>query len=804
MKRRSNAADETVSLFPFLAVLLCTMGTLALIFAIASQNVAPDGGNRDATSPDATANADANADARSNASNGAAPGDLDAEHAAALAQTGNAPLEELTAETESLAWFLDELNGVKTRTQAALEKERDRLAAAEKSLADLRSDATVAQKRLETLRAETIADADEDALALQTQIDALDAEIERLQAETTELRQKNADAKRSYAILPYQGKKGVFRRPIYVECNERGVFLQPEGVPFLSTDFLLARYPGNPFDAGLRAAARRYVELSGETTADGQKVEPYPLLIIRPGGANRYYSAVAALASWGGDFGYEFVADDQEIAYPEPDAVLADAVREQTEFSRRRLAVQLAALMSARNASTSFAGASRFRGADSNGGAPFAGSNGSNGAGGAPASPLQARLGSQVKLDAAGGLNGSGAFASGGFDANAPGGAGASDVPRPGGGIPVGVGGPVDAAFALGSSNGASGGSNAVSNGGVDGDASGVPLPRYSGDFAQFLRSAPLDPNAADASLAQNAADAQDGPNGLNGSNSPNDRNAQSRPNGPNGQNAQNGQSAGFPPSAQSADVASLAESSQGARLAIPTASAQTSQTIPAPPNPQNAETAQGSPPSQNAQTSSTPFLAQLQGTPQSAQSAQNAQTSAASKIDARQTLGNTTFGAGATGSSAFGTLADSGSGATSTRVEATAPAKPASDRPSVRENPNAIRISDELRRPSQQGLERGIRVRCSADALVFPKQPGLRSATTVSLAADAPLAAVESELSDAIVLCVKSWGVAGRNMYWAPFLKVEVASNGEERFRELSEFCRTQGLTLVRAEQAD
>ncbi|MBQ5789929.1 MAG: hypothetical protein IIW01_06540 [Thermoguttaceae bacterium] len=713
MKRRSNAADETVSLFPFLAVLLCTMGTLALIFAIASQNIAPEGSSA----------------AASTAKNAENLNGLDAERAAA-------PLEELQAEIDSIAWFTDELNGVKTRTQAALEKERERLAAAEKSLADLRSEATVAKKRLETLRAATIADPAEDALALQEKIDALDAEIERLQAETKELRAKNADAKRSYAILPYQGKKGVFRRPIYVECNERGVFLQPEGVPFLSTDFLLARYPGNPFDAGLRAAARRYAELSGEKTADGKTVEPYPLLIIRPGGANRYYSAVAALASWGGDFGYEFVADDQEIAYPEPDPVLAAAVREQTEFSRRRLAVQLAALMSARNAATSFAGAARPRSNASTGGA-------SSFNGGAPSSALQARLGSQVKLGGVGGL--------GGFD-----GVGASDVSRSSGGIPVGVGGPSDAALALGSANASRSGF-----GGVPNAASGATLPRYSGDFAQFLRSAPTSPNAETASFAQNA------------------------------QSDQNGQNAESSPSAPNAETASLAESTQGARLAIPTSAAQTSQTIPAP---SSAATAQ---PPQNA---STPFLAQLQGTPQNAENAQ----SAASKIDARQTLGNTTFGAGATGSSSVGTLADSGSGATSTRVEATEPKKPNAERPSARENPNAIRISDELRRPSQQGLERGVRVLCSADKIVFPKQPGLRAETTVSLASDASLAAVERELSDAIVLCVKSWGVAGRNMYWAPFLKVEVAANGEERFRELSEFCRTQGLSVVRADRAD
>ena len=747
MKRRSSAAEETVSLFPFLAVLLCTMGTLALIFAIASQNVAPDGSVAAPSSAETASSPDANA----------APVDaLADEYAAALAQTDGATLEELEAETESLVWFADELNGVKTRTQDALEKERARLAAAEKALGDLRSESSVAKQRLETLGSETIAAPGEDALSLQEKIDALDAEIERLQAETQKLREKNADAKRSYAILPYQGKKGVFRRPIYVECNENGVFLQPEGVPFLSTDFLLARYPGNPFDAGLRAASRRFVELNGAKTSNGETVEPYPLLIIRPGGANRYYSAVAALASWGGDFGYEFVADDQEIAYPDPDPVLAAAVREQTEFSRRRLAAQLTALMSARNATTSFAGASRFRANGSGGGASFGGSDVSSFDGGAPASALQARLGSQVKLGSVGGLGGapgsSGSPGSNGL--GAPGASGetgfaanASAVPNAST-IPTGVGGPVDAAFALGSGSATS----------FDAEP-GTPLPRYSGDFAQFVRPAPT---------------------------------ASASPSAQNLQNAQNVQNATPETTAQNASNGSFAQSAQ---LAIPHAAAQTTQTLPPPSVAQNASNAQTTRPPQNA---SSPFLAQFQETPQTAQ---NAQPSAASPIDARQTLGNTTFGAGATGSSASGTLADAGSGATSTRVEATEPENSRVERQNARQNPNAIRISDELRRPSQQGLERGIRVLCSADRLVFPKQPGLRSATSVSLAADAPLASVERELSDAIVFCVKSWGVAGRNMYWAPFLKVEVASNGEERFRELSEFCRTQGLTVVRAD---
>lgn len=728
---RRRAADETVSLFPFLAVLLCTMGTLAMIFAIASQNIAPEG--TDAESGAAENVADAKTDAVENA-----------DESAPLA---DATLEELEAEASSLAWFLDELNGVKERTETALEKERARLAAAEKSVADLRSDSTVARRRLDALRNENDAENAADAVELREKIAALDAEIERLETETQALREKNADAKRSYAILPYQGQKGVFRRPIYVECNERGVFLQPEGVPFRSSDFLLARYPGNPFDSGLRAAARRFVEQGGETTADGDRVAPYPLLIIRPGGADRYYAAVAALASWGSDFGYEFIDDDQEIAYPEPDPVLAAAVREQTEFSRRRLAAQLTALMSARAATSSYAGAPGFGVGGFGGkfgGSSFAGTNDGP-------SSLQARLGSQVKL--------------GGDVGPGPGSGPSSANPRtnaPGRGAPSG-GGSLDAALAFGSGNpagntaapgldadatrpvGTLGGTNAGTFAATD----GVPLPRYSGDFAQFVRPAP---RGADGSPAENA---------------------------------------------QSAESSQTAPSPQTAPIAIPNVAAQTSQTAEPTPNAQDAQTAQIPPTAQTPSGTTSPFLAQFQETPQTARTTQNAGDP---PIDARRALGNTTFGAGATGSSSSGTLA-AGSGATSTRVEATAPKKTESDRLSARENPNALRISDELRRPSQQGLERGISVRCSAAALVFPKQPGLRFETTVPLAADATPAGVERELSDAIVLCVKSWGVAGRNMYWSPFLKVEVASDGEERFRELSEFCRTQGLAIVRAD---
>ena len=70
--------------------------------------------------------------------------------------------------------------------------------------------------------------------------------------------------------------------------------------------------------------------------------------------------------------------------------------------------------------------------------------------------------------------------------------------------------------------------------------------------------------------------------------------------------------------------------------------------------------------------------------------------------------------------------------------------------------------------------------------------------ATTVACDASTDPERREKELLDAVLFCIKSWGLAGRNAYWAPFVKAEVAEGGEERFRELSEFCERQGLSVV------
>ncbi|RMG04127.1 MAG: hypothetical protein D6741_01450, partial [Planctomycetota bacterium] len=125
------------------------------------------------------------------------------------------------------------------------------------------------------------------------------------------------------AVIPFDGKYGTRRIPIYLECRADAVILQPEGIRFTVSDFSGPLGPGNPLDAALRAV-REYLMQSGRF--DSSQGEPYPLLLVRPDGIASYYAARAAMTSWGSEFGYELIEADWELAFPAPDPRLAELV----------------------------------------------------------------------------------------------------------------------------------------------------------------------------------------------------------------------------------------------------------------------------------------------------------------------------------------------------------------------------------------------------------------------------------------------------------------------------------------------
>ncbi len=632
----------------------------------------------------------------------------------ALVVANAASFEELINEKESVDWFIDELMTTRARIESSFSEQRSRLATAEAALARLRSDLETSKRKLETLQGESVAKKDETAVDLQDHINALDGEITSLEQEIEKLRENSKDARRSYAIVPYQGKKGTYRRPIYIECAASGVYLQPEGIRFDDSDFLIADYPGNPFDSALRAASRHYLETTGGKTASGEKIEAYPLLIVRPGGSKYFYAAVAALASWGDLYGYEFVAEDQKLEYPESDPTLKRLVVEQANLSRNRLSLQLSQAVAARRAvlrEQGF-GSSEGRGAGSE--------RNFIGGGGSGTSDLQARLGSNARIGAA---NPAAARVRVSDKETSA----ATSQPRA-------------------SSQGTSSVGNVAQSSGRDSQFRNVAAPdgrRETGaDFGAAFDRALASRNYSDAVIdAQKVALSTRSENASGAVGTYDESSDASSETLGMGRGEESGRGA--------------AQNGSQTRCASNAAATEV----------------EGSAPG---------FLANMIAAGEPSEKAPN--------IDARKTLGNTAYARDADGESGVGELAKNRSrDSDENRVASTST------------EPRAIRLSQET--PVASGIERAVFARCESDAIVFPKQPGMKKSISIALNSSLSASEREQELLDAFTFCVKSWGLAGRNAYWAPYVKAEVAEGGEERFDELSAFCKIQGLAIVRVD---
>jgi len=288
-KRIDNSA--AVSLFPFLAVLLCTMGALLVVLVAVSRSA------RDARFREA------------------------AQQQAATLDDG-----KLQRECDKLNQYVKQLEQLRHEAQQRLRENQLRLGHLENHMRRLHDELAKIQ----------IAAAEMKALELEHYHDRSQAErelarLQRLIADTRSaidsLQREAKSVKRTYALIPYEGPNGTFRRPLYVECVNHELILQPEGVRITSNDLRPPLGPGNPLAAALRAARDHYAHLNPEE-GSRRDAEPYPLLVVRPSGLMMYDRARRAIESSDFDFGFELVEEDWELKYPVADPQLA-ALQEQ-------------------------------------------------------------------------------------------------------------------------------------------------------------------------------------------------------------------------------------------------------------------------------------------------------------------------------------------------------------------------------------------------------------------------------------------------------------------------------------------
>ncbi|MEX2185971.1 MAG: hypothetical protein WD875_04215 [Pirellulales bacterium] len=297
MRRRRNTSDDVgVSLFPFLAVLLCTMGTLIVLLLVITDRA------RNTTDEPPPA-------------------------APALAETF------ASREDDPRIWRqrIEQLAEARGDVEAVVKDRRTRLGYLEQSTRELENKIVELKARLEEQErlagsnAEQVAKTEEELKRLETQA----AEAER---NLDEIRRENTNRPTTYSIVPYEGPNTTPRRPVYIECRGRDVILQPEGIVLGEDDFLIAGDPGNPLATVLRAT-REYL-VTGRSLRTEE--EPYPLIIVRPDAVEAYYGVRQSLQGWTTDFGYELVAQDWKLSFGPADPNLAIAQNRALAEARMR------------------------------------------------------------------------------------------------------------------------------------------------------------------------------------------------------------------------------------------------------------------------------------------------------------------------------------------------------------------------------------------------------------------------------------------------------------------------------------
>ncbi len=304
-RSRLRHTSSGFSLFPFLAVLLCTVGVLIVMLVLMVHMARVDAAEEES-------------------------------HQGLIE-----PADPQRIAQEDYQWKRELLEQQRVKVQADMAQKRLELSHLEAHIREL-------ERRWEEL-SESAADLKRRAGGQDAGRRASLAELERLEQEVRAAREELETARKhaaarpaSYAIIPYEGPNATHRRPIYIECTDRGVTLQPEGIVLGPRDFDGPLGPGNPLDAALRSIREHYARAG----AVGTQGEPYPLLIVRPGGIEAYVAAREAMRSWDDEFGYELVDDHMQLKYPDADPALADLLRKTVLDARSRQEILAAAMPS--------------------------------------------------------------------------------------------------------------------------------------------------------------------------------------------------------------------------------------------------------------------------------------------------------------------------------------------------------------------------------------------------------------------------------------------------------------------------
>lgn len=302
-RRKRKRIQPNVSLFPFLAVLICTLGVLIVMLVMAVKSA-------------------------------------EVKAQTVQAEDDKSRQEEIDKLQFALDLRMAKIEGMQEMRPDAQKRVNDARTTRshlEDSIRELKKEFEYVRNDLIELRNQEL---DVPEIAESFSKEDSENEIANLQ-QLIEEKQKSLEEKRAlakstgpstYKIVPYNGNRGTFRKPIFLECTKDAIVLQPSGIRLAKSEFEAPLAPGNSIDSAL-LATREYWQ---RYDIAGNEGSPYPLVVVRPEGAETFVLARHAMKSWDDEFGYELVESDQEIDFGPNDPQLEQEVQQAIEAARKR------------------------------------------------------------------------------------------------------------------------------------------------------------------------------------------------------------------------------------------------------------------------------------------------------------------------------------------------------------------------------------------------------------------------------------------------------------------------------------
>ncbi|MCE2805920.1 MAG: hypothetical protein LW700_12025, partial [Gemmataceae bacterium] len=327
---RRSRAKLTVSTFPFLAVLLCAMGSLIMLLMVFDQRAKRAARQRNLQQAVEVARQEeerwkkaqalvAEENAKSEAERQEQLRKMRLEAEQRLQELGSQAEQVTTQGRNAGRQQTDETEKIRKLREATLAAAKDR----ERTVEEMRAlragldqaqrerldrEKQRAERKLATEKARQAVEAERKAEA--ERLDRLSAELVGLEKVLKQAEEKKEKSAQTFSIVPYKGKRGEDKRPIYVECTWNKLIFHPD------------RFAVDPADPRMglmvqiedraRAQNQRYV-------AAGLPPHPRPflMLLVRPDGIGTYYQFQVAMKGQAVDFGYELIDQDWELDFPQ-------------------------------------------------------------------------------------------------------------------------------------------------------------------------------------------------------------------------------------------------------------------------------------------------------------------------------------------------------------------------------------------------------------------------------------------------------------------------------------------------------